>query len=37
VTLPRLICAGHVLAAGDGDSGPRDELLAGIYTLITRI
>jgi len=34
VTLPRLISAGHVLAAGGGDSGQRDALLAGIYTLI---
>ena len=36
VTLPRLISAGHVLAAG-GDSGQRDALLAGIYTLTTRM
>jgi hypothetical protein len=35
-TLPRLISAGHVLAAGGGDSGQRDALLAGIYTLTTR-
>ena len=37
VTLPRLISAGHVLAAGGGDSGQRDALLAGIYTLTTRM
>jgi hypothetical protein len=37
VTLPRLISAGHVLAVGGGDSGQRDELLAGIYTLTTRM
>ncbi|MCW2935672.1 MAG: hypothetical protein JWM19_6634 [Actinomycetia bacterium] len=37
VTLPRLISAGHVLASGGGDSGPRDALLAGIYTLTTRM
>jgi len=36
-TLPRLISAGHVLAAGGGDSGQRDALLAGIYTLTTRM
>jgi hypothetical protein len=37
VSLPRLISAGHVLAADVGDSGQRDELLAGIYTLTTRM
>jgi transcriptional regulator with XRE-family HTH domain len=37
VTLPRLIAAGHVLAAGGPDSGQRDALLAGIYTLTTRM
>jgi transcriptional regulator with XRE-family HTH domain len=37
VTLPRLISAGHVLAVGGGDSGQRDALLAGIYTLTTRM
>ena len=37
VTLPRLISAGHVLAVGGGDSGQRDALLAGIYTLATRM
>jgi len=37
VTMPRLISAGHVLAADGGDSGQRDELLAGIYTLATRM
>jgi transcriptional regulator with XRE-family HTH domain len=37
VTLPRLISAGHVLAAGGGDSKERDALLAGIYTLTTRM
>jgi hypothetical protein len=37
VTLPRLICAGHVLAAGRADSGQRDAMLAGIYTLTTRM
>jgi transcriptional regulator with XRE-family HTH domain len=37
VTVPRLISAGHVLAAGGGDSGQRDALLAGIYTLTTRM
>jgi transcriptional regulator with XRE-family HTH domain len=36
VSLPRLISAGHVLAA-DGDSRERDALLAGIYTLTTRM
>jgi transcriptional regulator with XRE-family HTH domain len=36
VSLPRLICAGHVLAVG-GDSGQRRQLLAGIYTLTTRM
>ena len=36
-TLPRLISAGHALAAGGGDSGQRDALLAGIYTLTTRM
>jgi transcriptional regulator with XRE-family HTH domain len=36
VTLPRLISVGHVLAAG-GDSGHRNALLAGIYTLTTRM
>ena len=37
VTLPRLISAGHVLAADGGDSGQRNALLAGIYTLTTRM
>lgn len=36
VSLPRLISAGHLLAA-DGDSRERDALLAGIYTLTTRM
>jgi hypothetical protein len=36
VSLPRLISAGHVLAAG-GDSRERDGLLAEIYTLTTRM
>jgi hypothetical protein len=36
VTVPRLISAGHVLAAG-GESRERDVLLAGIYTLTTRM
>jgi hypothetical protein len=36
VSLPRLISAGHLLAAG-GDSRGRDGLLAGIYTLTTRM
>jgi hypothetical protein len=36
VSLPRLISAGHVLAAAD-DSRERDVLLAGIYTLTTRM
>jgi transcriptional regulator with XRE-family HTH domain len=36
VSLPRLISAGHVLAA-DGDSRERVALLAGIYTLVTRM
>jgi hypothetical protein len=36
VSLPRLISAGHLLAAG-GDSRERDALLAGIYTLTTRM
>jgi transcriptional regulator with XRE-family HTH domain len=36
VTLPRLISAGHVLAAGGGSPAERDALLAGIYTLTTR-
>jgi hypothetical protein len=35
-SLPRLISAGHVLAA-DGDSRERDGLLAEIYTLTTRM
>ncbi len=38
VTLPRLISAGHVLAAdGGGEAGQRNVLLAGIYTLATRM
>jgi transcriptional regulator with XRE-family HTH domain len=37
VSLPRLISAGHVLAADGGDSGQRNALLAGIYTLTTRM
>jgi transcriptional regulator with XRE-family HTH domain len=37
VTLPRLISAGHVLATVGGDSKERDALLAGIYTLATRM
>jgi transcriptional regulator with XRE-family HTH domain len=37
VTLPRLISAGHLLAADGGDSGQRNALLAGIYTLTTRM
>jgi transcriptional regulator with XRE-family HTH domain len=37
VTLPRLIGAGHMLAAGSPDPGQRDALLAGIYTLTTRM
>jgi transcriptional regulator with XRE-family HTH domain len=36
VSLPRLISAGHVLAV-DRDSRERDALLAGIYTLTTRM
>ncbi|MGD0609525.1 MAG: helix-turn-helix transcriptional regulator [Streptosporangiaceae bacterium] len=36
ISLPRLISAGHVLAAG-GDSRERDGLLAEIYTLTTRM
>ncbi len=36
-TLPRLISAGHVLAADDRDFGQRNELLAGLYTLTTRM
>jgi hypothetical protein len=36
VSLPRLISAGHVLAGG-GESRERDVLLAGIYTLATRM
>jgi hypothetical protein len=36
VSLPRLISAGHLLAAGS-DSRERDALLAGIYTLTTRM
>jgi transcriptional regulator with XRE-family HTH domain len=36
VSLPRLIVAGHLLAAS-GDSRERDGLLAGIYTLTTRM
>ena len=35
-SLPRLISAGHLLAAR-ADSGERDGLLAGIYTLTTRM
>jgi transcriptional regulator with XRE-family HTH domain len=37
VTLPRLVCAGHVLAVDGGIPGERDALLAGIYTLTTRM
>ena len=37
VTLPRLISAGHVLAADGGSPAKRDALLAGIYTLTTRM
>jgi hypothetical protein len=37
VGLPRLISAGHVLAAGGGEPGERDALLARIYTLATRM
>jgi len=37
VSLPRLISAGHVLAADGGGSGQRNALLAGIYTLTTRM
>ena len=37
MTLPRLISAGHVLAADGRDSGHRNTLLAGIYTLTTRM
>ncbi|MGH3265587.1 MAG: hypothetical protein ACRDNS_26740, partial [Trebonia sp.] len=37
VTLPRLICAGHVLAVGGGSPVERDALLAGIYALTTRM
>jgi transcriptional regulator with XRE-family HTH domain len=37
VTLPRLISAAHVLADGGADPGQRDALLAGIYTLTTRM
>jgi transcriptional regulator with XRE-family HTH domain len=37
VTLPGLISAGHVLAAGGRDSKERDALLAGMYTLTTRM
>jgi transcriptional regulator with XRE-family HTH domain len=36
VSLPRLISAGHVLAVR-GDSRERDALLAGVYTLTTRM
>jgi transcriptional regulator with XRE-family HTH domain len=36
VSLPRLISAGHVLAAG-GEAREREVLLAGIYTLTTRM
>jgi transcriptional regulator with XRE-family HTH domain len=36
VVLPRLICAGHLLAA-TGDAGRAGTLLAGIYTLTTRM
>jgi hypothetical protein len=36
VSLPRLLSAGHLLTAG-GDSRERDGLLAGIYTLTTRM
>lgn len=35
-TLPRLICAGHVLAAGS-DTAETSTLLADIYTLATRM
>jgi hypothetical protein len=37
VTLPRLVAAGHVLAAGGGSLVERDALLTGIYTLTTRM
>lgn len=37
VSLPRLISAGHLLAAEGGDAAERDVLLAGIYTLTTRM
>jgi hypothetical protein len=37
VTLPRLVSAGHVLAADGGSPVERDVLLAGIYTLTTRM
>lgn len=36
VVLPRLISAGHLLAA-DGDTEQADMLLAGVYTLTTRM
>jgi hypothetical protein len=37
VALPRLISAGHVLAAEGGSPVERNALLAGIYTLTTRM
>jgi hypothetical protein len=37
VTLPRLIAAGHTVAADGGDSREPNALLAGIYTLTTRM
>jgi transcriptional regulator with XRE-family HTH domain len=37
VTLPRLIAAGHAVAADGGDSREPNALLAGIYTLTTRM
>jgi hypothetical protein len=37
VSLPPLISAGHLLAADDGDAGGHEALLAGIYTLATRM
>jgi transcriptional regulator with XRE-family HTH domain len=36
VIVPRLLSAGHLLAAG-GESRERDVLLAGIYTITTRM
>jgi len=36
-TLPRLIAAGHTVAADGGDSREPNALLAGIYTLATRM